>query len=302
VNGEVNPQKAFRMAVIPILDTHQHLLMTDRWSYSWTSGLTPLENRLFDYEAYLDVCQDAGIAGTLFMESTPDSSYWREETQLVLQMAADPKTLIRGVVANCRPEEDAGFEPWVESIRGPHLKGVRRILHVEPDELSQQSVFVRNVRKLADWNLTFDLCVLEKQLPIAMELAKSCERTQFVLDHCGVPDIAAGVLAPWRESIRAISELPNVTCKISGVLAYCAPDEANIETVRPYVEHCIECFGWDRVVWGGDWPVCLLTSNLQTWVETSRALVSGESEANQRKLFHENAERIYGVSLTGNPQ
>jgi predicted TIM-barrel fold metal-dependent hydrolase len=286
------------MKTIPILDTHQHLLMTDRWPYSWTSGLEPLENRRFDYAKYLEASAGTGIAGTLFMESTPDNSHWQEETRRVLEMAADPETLVRGVIANCRPEDEVGFEAWVESIRGPNLNGVRRILHVEPDEMSQQPTFVRNVRKLGDWNLTFDLCFLARQLPVALELVRQCEGTQMILDHCGVPDIAAGAIDPWREHIRALSELPNLACKISGLLAYCAPDNANAEAVRPYVEHCIECFGWDRVVWGGDWPVCLLTADLKTWVETSRALVAGESETNQRKLFYENAERIYGTTMT----
>ncbi len=285
------------MTQIPIFDTHQHMLMTDRWQYSWTSGLGPLENRRFDYATYLEAAAGTGIAGTLFMETTPDDPNWHEETRCVLEMAADPATMIRGVIANCRPEDEAGFEAWVESIRGPHLKGLRRILHVVPDEVSQQPVFVRNVQKLADWNLAFDLCFLASQLPVALKLAKQCEDTQLVLDHCGVPDIAAGTIEPWREHIRALSDLPNVACKISGVLAYCAPNRCRIDSVRPYVEHCIECFGWDRVVWGGDWPVCLLTTDLKTWVETSRELVSGESEEHQRKLFYKNAERIYRTTL-----
>lgn len=284
---------------IPILDTHQHLLMTDRWSYSWTAGLTPLEGGLFDYGAYAQAAESTGIAGTLFMESTPDELNWRDETKQALEMAADPNTMIRGVIANSRPEEDESFTAWVESIRGPHLKGLRRILHTEPDELSQQPTFVRNLKKLAGWDLTFDLCFLARQLPVALQLARQCEDTQLVLDHCGVPDIAAGNLDPWRKHIRDLAALPNVACKISGVLAYCAPDGANADAVRPYVEHCLECFGWDRVVWGGDWPVCLLTTNLKSWTETSKLLVASATEANQRKLFYQNAEQIYRTTLSG---
>ena len=163
--------------------------------------------------------------------------------------------------------------------------------------MSQQTVFVGNIRKLGEWGLPFDLCFLARQLPLALQLAQRCDGTQFILDHCGVPDIASDAMAPWREQIRELAKLPNIACKISGVLAYCARGKANANAVRPYVEHCLECFGWDRVVWGGDWPVCRLTADLKTWVDTSRQLVAGESESNQRKLFYENAERIYRTPL-----
>jgi predicted TIM-barrel fold metal-dependent hydrolase len=119
---------------------------------------------------------------------------------------------------------------------------------------------------------------------------------QFILDHCGVPDIAAGQLDPWRQHIREISQLPHVACKISGVLAYCAPGRANLEAVRPYVEHCLEQFGWDRVVWGSDWPVCTTTSDLRTWLQVTHQLIAATDERDQQKLLNGNATRIYGIS------
>ncbi|WOO42703.1 amidohydrolase [Rubellicoccus peritrichatus] len=286
------------MKDIPIFDTHQHLIMANYWPYSWTKGLEPLEGHSFDYEAYLDASAGTGIAGTLFMETTPDDPYWNEETQYTLSMAANPDTLVRGVIANCRPEDEGTFEASIESIGSPYLKGLRRILHVVSDEISKQPAFVKGVRKIGEWDLTFDMCFFARQLPLALQLAKQCENTQFIIDHCGVPDIASDAFDPWREDIRALSELPNVVCKVSGVMAYCKPGEASATAVRPYVEHSIECFGWDRVVWGGDWPVCLLNTSLKSWVDVSRELVANESEDNQRKLFYQNAERIYKVSLT----
>jgi predicted TIM-barrel fold metal-dependent hydrolase len=174
--------------------------------------------------------------------------------------------------------------------------GLRRILHVVPDEMSQHSGFAENVRLMGRKGLTFDLCFLASQLPIALKLAKKCPDTQLILDHCGVPDVAAQALDPWRENIRALAALPNVACKISGVLAYAAPGNATAAAVRPFVEHCIETFGWDRIVWGGDWPVCNMTTTLRDWVSVSRELVRNASEANQKKLYHENAERIYGLN------
>jgi predicted TIM-barrel fold metal-dependent hydrolase len=165
-----------------------------------------------------------------------------------------------------------------------------------PDELSQHPRFAENVRRLEQYGLTFDLCFLARQLPLAVSLARRCPGVQFILDHCGVPDITGGALDPWRKNIRTLADLPNVACKISGVLAYCSPGEATAESVRPYVDHCLDYFGWDRVVWGGDWPVCNMTSDLKTWVDASRELVAGADPRDQQKLFSKNAERIYGLA------
>jgi predicted TIM-barrel fold metal-dependent hydrolase len=240
-------------------------------------------------EEYKREIENAGITSSIFMETSPDD--WREEANFVYGLAASD-TVIGGVIANCRPEE-AGFEAYLETIQNPKLVGLRRICHVEPDELSQQTEFVRNVQIAGERGLTFDLCFLARQLPLGADLARKCPNVQFVLDHCGVPNIAANALDSWGDEIRKIAALPNVACKISGVMAYCNPGEATTQTVRPYVEHCLESFGADRVVWGSDWPVCNTRSTLKEWVKTSREIVESASETEQHKLFHLNAERVY---------
>jgi predicted TIM-barrel fold metal-dependent hydrolase len=277
---------------IPIIDTHQHLIYSERWTYSWTKGLPQLESNTFHLDDYLREIEGCGIRSSVFMETTPDA--WREEAALISTLAAQPGSPITHLIANCHPEED-GFEEYLDSIRSDKLVGLRRVCHVEHDDFSKQPRFVDNIRRIGRLGLTFDLCFLARQLPSAIELVENCPDTQFVLDHCGVPDIARGVLDPWREHMRRLAALPNVACKVSGVLAYCALGNVTTEAVRPYVEHSIECFGWDRVVWGGDWPVCTLTTSLRQWVATSREIVSAAAESDQRKLFHENAIRIYGL-------
>lgn len=280
--------------MIPITDTHQHLIYPDKWPYSWTNDIPQLAGKAFRYADYQQATADAGVTKTIFMETSPDDPHFQAETKFVYELAAQKDSIIAGVIANCRPEE-SGFEKYIESIRHPNLVGLRRILHVVPDDMSQRSGFAENVRLMGRMGLTFDLCFLARQLPIALELARKCPDTQLILDHCGVPDVANQALEPWRENMRALAALPNVACKISGVLAYCKPENATLEAVRPFVEHSIECFGWDRVVWGGDWPVCCITTTLGNWISVSRELMRKESEANQRKLFHENAERIYAL-------
>jgi predicted TIM-barrel fold metal-dependent hydrolase len=283
--------------MIPILDTHQHLIYPEQWPYSWTRNIPQLAGQPFRYDDYLRAITGAGIAGSLFMETTPDDPHWLAEAPFVDQLSRQPGSLIRGLIANCRPEDKEGFSKFLESMRPDRIVGLRRILHAEPDEVSQPAHFVENLRFLEKYGLTFDLCVLPRQIPLAIRLAWECPNVQFVLDHCGVPDIAAHALDPWRELVRQLAQLPNVACKISGVLAYCRPGKANAEAVRPFVEHCLNVFGWDRVVWGSDWPVVQITSTLRDWVAVSREIVSRESEANQRKLFYENAARIYAVKM-----
>jgi predicted TIM-barrel fold metal-dependent hydrolase len=278
---------------IPILDTHQHLIYPEMYPYSWTTGIPQLAGKAFRYDDYLKAIDGTSVSQTIFMESGADDPHWHEETRFVHTLAHKPGSLIKGIIANCRPEEESGFEAYLESVVSPRLVGLRRILHVEPDELSQRSCFAANVRLLEKYELTFDLCVLARQIPLATDLAGKCPDVQFILDHCGVPDIAAGQIDPWRRHISEISRHPNVACKISGVLAYCAPGQATLEAVRPYVEHCLEQFGWDRVVWGSDWPVCTISSNLRTWVQITNQLIASADEGEQRKLLHENAMRIY---------
>ena len=280
---------------IPIIDAHQHLIYPEKCSYSWTGGIPQLAGKAFRYDDYLMAIEGTGVRRTIFMESGADDLHWQEETRFVHTLAGTPGSLIAGIIANCRPEEERGFEAYVESVLSPKLVGFRRILHTEPDELSQRTCFSSNVRLLEKYELTFDLCVLARQLPLATKLATQCPNVQLVLDHCGVPDVASGEINSWGRSITEIARLPNVACKISGVLAYCAPGQATLEAVRPYVEHCLEQFGWDRIVWGSDWPVCTITSDLCTWVNVTQQLTAAAGESNQRKLLHGNAMRIYGL-------
>ena len=117
--------------------------------------------------------------------------------------------------------------------------------------------------------------------------------SRFILDHCGVPDVKGQAQHPWREHIRELSKFPNVACKVSGLVAYADPATWEAEDLRPFVDHVIESFGWDRVMFGSDWPVCNLTASYTKWFETLLVLTDSAGEANQRKLFRENAIRIY---------
>jgi predicted TIM-barrel fold metal-dependent hydrolase len=271
-----------------ILDTHLHLIYPERFDYPWLGG-APAINRPWSVEDYFAEALPLGIESALHMEVDVAETDMLAESEFALTL---PR--IAGVIAACRPESMTFVDQIEQLSEHAHIKGVRRILHQAPDTLSQSDLFVENIRHLPDYDLSFDLCVRADQLPIGQMLVERAPDVSFILDHCGVPDVTGAGLDPWRENIRKISKLPNLNAKISGIAAYSGPDWS-VETIRPYVEHIIECFGWDRVVWGSDHPVVTLTGSLTRWVEAIHEIIQGASQDERAKLLHRNAERIYKV-------
>ncbi|MCF1744969.1 amidohydrolase family protein [Paradevosia shaoguanensis] len=272
-----------------ILDTHLHLVYQDRFSYPWLANAGPL-NKQWDAESYFAEAEKLGIESAIHMEVDVAEKDIAAETAFVTQ--AHPRVI--GAVASGRPEHE-GFAEYLETlVRNPKVRGLRRILHEAPNELSQTELFAENLRRLAPYHLSFDLCLRADQLPIGADLADKAPDVHFVLDHCGVPKVAAMELEPWRHYIKELAKRPNINAKISGIVAYAKPDWT-VDDLRPFAEHVIESFGWDRVVWGSDHPVCTLTANLTRWVEATNQILSGASETEKAKLLHRNAERIYRV-------
>lgn len=277
-----------------IIDTHLHLIDQSALRYPWLDGV-PALNRDFSYQEYALEARRVGIAGTLHMEVDVDPADIEAETAYVRKVSQRQQSLLRGAIAACRPE-DADFAAYFERQKAnPFVKGFRRVLHVKQDELSDSALFRENLRRMGGSGLTFDLCVLPRQLPRAAALADLAPDVQFVLDHCGVPDIQGGDIEPWRVAMTEMARRGNVVAKISGVVAY-AGESWSVETLRPYVEHTIESFGWDRVVWGSDWPVCTLGGGLSTWVAATHALISGASAEERTKLLSANARRIWSLA------
>jgi len=278
-----------------IVDAHQHLWDLDLFHYAWLKDL-PVLNQSFRMNDYCDATKGLAIEKSVHLEADVDEPFMVDETKHVLRLADRSDNPLEGVVACGRPESK-DFKTYLERILGhPKLKGIRRILHTQPDDLGQSETFIENVNSLAGYGLSFDLCVLARQLPLAIRLVSRCPEVTFLLDHCGVPQVREKILDPWRANIHAIAKFPNIFCKISGLVAYADPREWTTEDLRPYVEHAIECFGWDRVMFGSDWPVCTLSASYRQWVDALASLTRGAGEVNQKKLFQENAIRIYRLA------
>lgn len=275
-----------------IIDTHLHLIDLSALRYPWLGGV-PALNRDFSHQEYATQARRAGIEAALHMEVDVDQADIQAETNHVKAQSLQKGSLLRGAIASCRPEE-AGFAAYLERQQAdPFVKGFRRVLHVMPDELSESALFRENIKRLAGTGLTFDLVVLPHQIPRAIALVDLAPDVQFVLDHCGVPDIKGNAEHPWREHMAEIARRPNVIGKISGVVAYADAGSWTVESLRPYVEHTIGSFGWDRVVWGSDWPVCTLGGGLATWVAATHALIAGASADERTKLLSGNAKRMW---------
>lgn len=273
------------------IDTHLHLLYPERFSYPWVENVPPLQGA-FTLEGYKEATEGCGIAGAVFMEADVPGTQIAEEVKWVNELAGEADSGILGIVAAARPESD-DFEARLDAVSGPWLKGVRRVLHTQPDALSRSRRFRANVRRLPARRLSFDLCVLARQLPLAIELVDACPEVTFILDHCGVPDIAGGAFDSWARGIRELSKREQVVCKISGLPTYCAPEAGGVEILRPWVEYSIDCFGWDRVLFGGDWPVCNLNAGFSSWIADLDAIVGDASSAEVNAFYQQNARRIY---------
>ena len=279
-----------------IIDTHLHIVDQDALAYPWLANAGPL-NRNASYEEYAREAKRLGVAAVLHMEVDVADSDIEAETDNVARIAARDGSLLVGAIAACRPEEQ-GFAAYLERTRENSIvKGFRRVLHVMSDDLSRSPLFRENIKRLAGTGLTFDIVAKPHQLPIVAELVDLAPDVQFVLDHCGVPDIKGEAYQPWAKNITEIARRPNLVGKLSGIVAYTDTETWTLDTIRPYADHTIASFGFDRMVWGSDWPVCTLAGTLSTWVGATHALLEGASKEEKAKLLSSNAIRLWNLKL-----
>ncbi|MDB6086980.1 MAG: amidohydrolase 2, partial [Gammaproteobacteria bacterium] len=282
-----------------------HLLYPERLHYDWTAELPALRRR-FALQDYLDEARSLGIGPALHMEADVREADIDAETELMEELAKHPSGHLVGAISSCRPEstDSKAFAAFVErATANPLVRGFRRVLHTQLDELASSERFRANLRLLTAQGHPFDLCALPRQLPQAAELASSLQGATFVLDHCGIPAVASGEFEYWRKQISTLATLPNVHCKISGLIAYGDPsrwqgsDVAPVAAdLRPYIEEVIHSFGWQRVVWGSDFPVCKLTKGLTAWKQVTDLLTRGASDSELDALAQGNARRIYRLN------
>ena len=280
------------MEKFPIVDTHVHLWHPKQLRYPWLAEV-PTLNRPYLLKDYIAAYGALEIEAIVFVQCDTHPDDGLKETAWVTSLAAvDPR--IRGIVAWAPLEEGAQVAPFVEKLAENRLvKGIRRLIQSESVDFCVQPDFVSGVKTLSRYGLSFDLCIFHPQLANAIRLVEQCPHVQFILDHIGKPDIKNQLFDPWKQEIETLAAFPNVHCKISGLVT-----EAELETwtpadLQPYIEHVITCFGFDRVIYGSDWPVSTQASDYPRWVQTLTDAVSGCTSQELRNLFRDNAIKFY---------
>ena len=280
------------MLDFPVIDTHVHLWDPAHLEYPWHRGNAELD-RPFLMDEFDAARVSVNIGGIVFVECDVLASQRLDEAHWISSLAeADPR--IKGIVASAALEHGQAVQDDLEKLASvPLVKGVRRLIQSEDLDFCTQPDFVQGVKALAEFGLSFDICIRHPQLTSATQLVRSCPEVPFILDHIGKPDIAHGGFEPWAQELREFARLPNVYCKMSGLITEADRACWTKDDLRPYIEHVIECFGWDRVTYGGDWPVATLAATYTEWFEALEWAVAGCSETEKQKLFRETAKQFY---------
>ena len=281
------------MPSFPIVDTHLHLWELGRLRYPWLANV-PTLNRDFLIDEYRRACGPVQVAKMVFVQCECECAQFQAEADWVTDVARiDPR--IRGIVAWAPLEQgDAAEAPLGRLAANPLLKGIRRIIQFESDpEFCLRSDFIRGVQLLPRHGLRFDICINYTQLAHTLTFVRRCPNVTFVLDHIAKPDIKGRQFDPWRAQMRELASLPNVWCKMSGLVTEADHQTWTPADLQPYIDHVIDCFGFDRVMFGGDWPVAIQATDYPRWVATLADALHGSSADELHKVFVRNAEAFY---------
>lgn len=295
----------------PIIDTHQHLWDVQRIKPPWLDGAPDILRRSYVTSDYLAATSGLNVVKAVYMEIDAAPRQHVEEAEYLIEICQSGKHPTVAAVISGRPNT-AAFRDYILRYKGNRfIKGVRQVLHggATPPGYCLDPQFVASIRLLGEIGMSFDLCLRPGELADGIRLVDQCPDTRFILDHCGnadvnafLPESSRGPTQPshdphqWRRDIGELARRAHVICKISGIVARVPPGDWSPEILAPIINHCLDAFGPDRVVFGGDWPVCLRGATYRRWVESLRAVIRSRSEEQQRKLLHDNAVKFYGLT------
>ncbi len=279
-----------------IIDSHQHFWKYSPQKHPWISAEMSALKRDFLPEDLQEVYKENGVNGCVAVQAEQSE----EETDFLLRLA-DRYDIIKGVVG------------WVD-LRGENLpirldyysksdklKGFRHIVQDEPDpNFLLDPAFRRGLGQLERHGFTYDLLVYPSQLNAAIHTVRDFPKLKFVIDHIAKPDIKNGKISDWGKSIEIIAHEKNVYCKISGMVTEASWKDWQKKDFFPYLETVFQAFGTDRVMFGSDWPVCLLAGNYQEVLDIIFQFTQGFSEQDQLKIFNKNAVDFYRLPLSPN--
>jgi L-fuconolactonase len=287
------------MTVAPVIDSHQHF-WTDPTieKYPWMTGELAGLRRSFGPDDLQPLLAANGVDGSIVVQSRASL----EESRQLLEIAGDSDFVV-GVVAwidLAAAEVQDQLDALRASDNAPYLVGIRHQVHDEPDpQWLLRAEVQRGLRAVEAAGLVYELLVKEPQLPAALATARAFPGLSFVIDHIAKPRIADGPADPgWEEGMAPFSDLANVACKISGMVTEANWKTWQPEALAPYVQKVLRWFGSDRLVFGSDWPVCLLASSYDRVVATTRELLADLPPAAQNAVFGANAVRLYRLEVS----
>jgi L-fuconolactonase len=286
------------VAVNSIIDTHLHLWDPGLIHYPWLEGNERLNHPylLEDFNLAVGLIP---VEAMVFVQCEAETSAFEREAAWVTEQAErDPR--IQGLVAWAPLEKGPAVRDDLERLRRfKLLRGIRRIIEFEPAiDFCLRSEFIEGIRALKEFDLTFDICINHKHMSNVVTLVRQIPEVPMILNHIGKPAIKQGVIAPWANELRALARCPNVVCKISGVATEASHSGWAPDQLKPYIDTAIAAFGFDRIMFGGDWPVSTQAIGYRQWVSLLEDILAGVSDVDRRKFWHDNAVRSYRLGTS----
>jgi L-fuconolactonase len=284
------------MPEIAIIDAHLHLIAPERFTYGF-SGKTPMLDRPWTLADFIAKAHPVEIAGAVFVEVWADDVFAREEAVFADEIAGE-EPLLLGLVVNARLETGEGEQDLAHHKALSRVKGVRRLVETQDAIAFCADPGLRSgIRAAASMGWPFDICARAPQLDAVRGLVEALPDVRFILDHCGKPPLRDGNLARWREDIRALAGLPNLHCKLSGLTTEADHDHWREDELLPVMAHCIDRFGPERIVYGGDWPVSELATAYPHWVDLVDRVLAGLSAREKAAIYRDNAIHFYNLTM-----
>jgi L-fuconolactonase len=279
----------------PIVDSHIHFWDPQHVPYSWLAGAPSIQHPFLPADL-ARAAAGVDLQGIVFVEADIDPDQRLAEVEWIGELAQqEPR--IQAIVASAPLELGPdGVRPHLEALAQHSLvRGIRRLIQSEGPGFATQPAFVAAVQALPNFGFSFDICIRHHQMEDAIRLVEQCPQVAFVLDHFGKPAVKDNLLDPWRAHLRTLAGFPNIVCKISGLATEADHQNWAREQLKPYLDHALAVFGPDRVLYGGDWPVSTLAIGYQAWIDTINWATPQLSDGDRRKLFVENARRVYRI-------